>query len=92
VSHGVSLGALAGLDLDPLVHLPVTLQAGYRGDLPIGSGRTVDHAALGVYYSGRVNLALGLEMAYRHGLIRPGVDPTLNTNSVSGLLWFRYYW
>jgi hypothetical protein len=92
--HGVSLGGAASLDLDPLMRWPFTFQASYRGDLPVGNDGIgkVHQAGLGAFYSRRVRLALGLEAIWRHGVIRPGVEPTLTSDSVLANIWFRYYW
>jgi hypothetical protein len=94
VAQGLSLGALASLDLDPLIHWPLAFQASYRGDLPVGSRgiNELHQAGLGVYYSGRADLALGLEVDWRHGAIRPGVVPTLTSDTAIGSFIFRYYW
>ena len=93
-AQGVSLGALAAVDPDPLVHWPIAVQASYRGDFPVGSDGVaeVHQTGLGVFYSRRVRLALGLELDWRHGDIRPGVQPTLHSDSVIAALWLRYYW
>jgi hypothetical protein len=90
-----SLGGLAVLDFDPLISFPIALQASYRGDIPVGSSggaSQVHQAGLGVFYSRRVSLALGLEVLWRHGDLRPGVSPTLKSNAATGALSLRYYW
>jgi hypothetical protein len=92
--QGVSLGALASFDVEPLLRWPFAFQAGWRSDLPVGNDGIagVRQASLGVYYSRRVRLALGLETIWRHGAIRPGVEPTLHGDSAIGNIVFRYYW
>ena len=76
-AQGVSIGGLASFDLDPVIRWPFAVQASYRGDFPVGGNglSEVHQAGLGVYYSRRVRLALGLEVDWRHGDIRPGVQP-----------------
>lgn len=92
--QGMSLGGAAELDLDPLVRWPFAFQAAYRGELPIGDdGITrVHQAGLGLFYTRRVRLALGLEIVWRHGEIRPGVAPRLDADSAIAAIRFRYYW
>jgi len=92
---GASLGAGAVLDLDPLIRFPFAFTGSYRADLPSFGGsriNEVQQAGLGVFYSRRTDLALGLEVLWRHGKIRPGVEPQLQSDSAIGNLWFRYYW
>jgi hypothetical protein len=93
-AQGVSVGGLAAFDLDPFITFPIALQAIYRGDYPVGNSglSTVNQAGFGVYYSRRVSLALGLEVLWRHGDIRPGVAPSLKSDAATGALWLRYYW
>jgi hypothetical protein len=52
----------------------------------------VHQSGLGFYYSRRARLALGLELFWRHGDLRPGETPSLKTDSGVGTIWFRYYW
>jgi hypothetical protein len=93
VNNGFSLAGLVTFDFDPLASVPVALQASYRAGVPVtGTATTVQQAALGIYYSRRAPLALGLELIWRHGQIRPGVEPTLTSNIAIGTIWFRYYW
>jgi hypothetical protein len=93
-AQGVSLAGVASLDLEPLLQWPIALQGGYRVELPIGDdGVTEVHqAGLGGFYSRREDLALGLEVIWRRGKIRPGTVPQLESDSGTAWLWFRYYW
>jgi hypothetical protein len=93
-AQGVSLGGLASLDLDPLVRFPIAIQGSYRADLPVGGDgiNEVHQVGLGVFYSRRVRLALGLEVLWRHGDIRAGVEPTLSSDSAIAAISLRYYW
>ncbi len=93
-AQGLTLGGIAAVDLDPLIRWPIAVQGGYRADVPVGGNGIahVQQASLGVYYTRRVRLALGLEAIWRHGEIRPGVEPTLKADSATGALQFRYYW
>jgi hypothetical protein len=93
-AQGFSLGALAAIDLEPLMRWPFGVQAGFRADVPIGSPgiANVRQASLGFFYTRRVRLALGLEALWRHGAVRPGVEPTLKADAGIANLIFRYYW
>lgn len=93
-AQGASLGGIASLDLNPLIRWPIAFQGSFRSDFPVsGHGISEVHqVGGGVYYSGRVNLALGLEANWRHGKIRPGVTPSLNSDSTTAAIVFRYYW
>jgi hypothetical protein len=93
VTQAFSLGGIAGLDLEPLAHVPIGVQLSYRADLPLAGGyQEVHQPGLGIYYTRRARLALGLETVWRHGRIRPGVEPTLKSDTVSAGIIFRYYW
>ena len=93
-AQGFTLGALAAVDLEPLLRWPFGIQAGFRADAPIGSPgiANVRQTSLGFYYTRRVRLALGLEAIWRVGAVRPGVDPTLKADISLANLIFRYYW
>jgi hypothetical protein len=94
ITQGASVGGAIGFDLDPLIHFPLGLQASYRYDIPTGNRGIpeVQQGGLGFYYTRRVNLALGLEAQFRHGDIRPGVQPTLRADLGIGTVQFHYYW
>lgn len=89
-NHGALLGATAELDLDPLVHWPIGFQGVYSWQF--GDIAHVSQAGGSIFYTRRVRLALGLEVVWRRGRIRPGVEPPLESNSSIGALLFRYYW
>lgn len=93
-AQGVTLGGVASLDLEPLLHWPIAFQGSYRADLGVGDRgiAEVHQVGLGGFYSRRERLALGLEVLWRNGQIRPDVLPTLESDSAIGTLWFRYYW
>jgi hypothetical protein len=82
------------MDLEPLLRWPFAFQLGYRSDLPVGTDGIpgTRQVSAGVFYSRRVRLALGLEGIWRHGAIRPGVEPTLHSDTGLGEILFRYYW
>jgi hypothetical protein len=94
ISQGAIVGGLLSFDLEPLLRWPFGFQAIYRADIPLGSNGIigVDQASLGVYYTRRVRLALGLEAIWRRGQVRPGVEPTLTANTGTAAINFRYYW
>jgi hypothetical protein len=77
-----------------VIHWAISVQGDFRVDLPVGGNgiNEVTQVGGGVYYSGRAALALGLEVDWRHGKIRPGVTPDLSSDSATAGLVFRYYW
>jgi hypothetical protein len=93
-TNGMSAAGILSFDLDPLIRWPIGFQAGYRADIPFGSNGIfgVTQVSFGVYYTRRVRLALGLEGIWRHGDVRPGVEPTLTTDTGTAAIQLRYYW
>jgi hypothetical protein len=91
---GMSAGGILSFDLEPLIRWPIGFQAGYRADIPFGSNGIfgVTQVSFGVYYTRRVRLALGLEGIWRHGDVRPGVEPTLTADTGTAAIQLRYYW
>jgi hypothetical protein len=92
--QGISVGGGVSVDFEQLWHFPLAVQGIYRGDFPFSSGSIaeVNQTGLGFYYSRRVQLALGLELLWRHGDIRPGVEPSLKADAEIATFWLRYYW
>jgi hypothetical protein len=89
--NGYTLAAMVDFDAKPLLNwLPLGLNLTYSITSPIGSNgvtTTQDYGA-GLYYTGRPDLALGLELDWRNGRL------TGQQVSESTLAWinFRYYW
>lgn len=89
--NGLKLAGSAGFDALPLVHwLPLGLNTAYTITMPLGSDgvSTAQEFGVGLYYTGRKDLSLGLELDWSFA--------TLPSQQVqeSKLAWinFRYYW
>ena len=52
----------------------------------------MQQAGVGFFYTRRVHLALGLDVVWRHGEIRPGIQPQLKSDSAVAAIRFQYYW
>ena len=90
-TNGVTFAAIGRLRRLPLVHwLPLGANVAYQLTSGIGGNKvpTANEAGFGFYYTGRKDLALGLEIDWKWS--------TLETQQVSTatLAWinFRYYW
>jgi hypothetical protein len=90
--RAVLLAGALDLDLDPLWNVPVGFVASYQATIPTADGDTTHDAGFGVFYTRRVRLALGLEVNWRQGELRPGIEPPLDADSVVGTIRMRYYW
>jgi hypothetical protein len=90
--RGALLAAALDLDLDPLWRVPIGVVVSYQATLPTAEGDTTHDAGLGFFYTRRARLALGLEVNWRQGELRPGIDPPLKADSVIGTIRMRYYW
>jgi hypothetical protein len=91
--RAVLLGGALDFDLDPLWRVPIGLVASYLASVPTTTdGDTTHEVGMGVFYTRRVRLALGLEVSWREGELRPGIQPPLNADSVLGTIRMRYYW
>jgi hypothetical protein len=89
--NGTTFAFQADFDAKPLLSwLPLGLNAVYSVTSPIGSNgvTTTQDYGVGLYYTGRPNLALGLEIDWRKGRLES------QQVSDSTLAWinFRYYW
>jgi hypothetical protein len=89
--RGALLGVALDFDLDPLIRFPLGIVGSYQATVPT-SGETTHDAGLGFFYTRRVRLALGLEINWRHGDLRPGIEPPLKADSVIGTIRMKYYW
>jgi hypothetical protein len=87
------LAAKADVDLDPLIRWPIGLLGAYRATVPVSGGRELfQQASLGVFYTRRVRLALGLEVTWARGELRPNIRPNLDADAVIAAVRMRYYW
>jgi hypothetical protein len=89
--NGVTIAGMGEFDARPLLPwLPVGVNLAYQLTTPVGGSgvATAQEAGFGFYYTGRKDLALGLELDWKWS--------TLETQQVSKatLAWinFRYYW
>jgi hypothetical protein len=87
----VVLGLAADLDLHPIWHVPLGLQAQFSWTAP--SGHALQHVTDlggGVFYTGRRNLALGIQVLARQFAVTPDVDVSWRTYLAN--IGLRYYW
>lgn len=89
---GVTVGAAVDLDLGALTSVPVGLQLTWESFLPVDGGEDARYTDLGggVFYTGRKDLSLGMQIVDRRFKVVPNVDVTWETVLV--LLGLRYYW
>jgi hypothetical protein len=96
--NGVSLGsqngfqAAAVLDFDfgKISSVPIGLLGGYRLTAPLGDNgvERVDDIEGGIFYTGRRELGLGLEIGWRDFTIRAPLDSKVVVAQLS----LQYYW
>jgi hypothetical protein len=94
VRQGIILAATADLDLDPLTHFPLGIEAVTRLETRFndnGVRKSFDLGG-GVFYTRRVRLQLGLEVVYRSGELRRDAIPSLDLSSAIATILLRYYW
>lgn len=89
--NGYTLAAMADFDAKPLLSwLPLGMNVTYSITSPIGSNgvTTSQDYGVGLYYTGRPDLALGLELDWKRNRLAG------NQVGQSTLAWinFRYYW
>ncbi|HET6410709.1 MAG TPA: transporter [Anaeromyxobacter sp.] len=85
------LGAAADYDFGAISSVPVGLQVQFKWSAPRGSFlQHVTDLGGGIFYTGRKNLALGVQVINRQFAVTPDVNVSWNTYiSEIGL---RYYW
>jgi hypothetical protein len=89
--NGLRLGAAAEFDAKPLVSwLPLGLSVVYAIVSPIGSGgvTTTQNTGFGLFYTGRKDLALGIELNWQQGRL----ESSLVSEATLAWVDFRYYW
>jgi len=96
--NGVSLGSQSGIqaagvvdfDFGKISSVPIGLQGGYRLTAPLGDNgvERVDDIEGGIFYTGRRELGLGLEIGWRDFTIRAPLDSKV----VIAQLSLQYYW
>lgn len=91
-ADAATLAAAADLDLLPLWNVPVGLQLAFSWTAPF-SGEVLQHVTDmggGVFYTGRRNLALGVQFVSRRFAVQPTVDVSWST--IITTVGLRYYW
>ena len=88
--NGIVLAVLGDVDFKKISSVPIGLNAGYKLTTPLGSGGVtrIDDISGGIFYTGRRELGLGLEMGWRSFSIRPPID----SQGVLIQLELQYYW
>jgi hypothetical protein len=79
------------LDLGRLTPVPIALIAVYHWEGAGGLARLQDIGG-GVFYSGRPNLQLGVEVAWRDQTVRQDVEGETPVEATLAALVLRYYW
>jgi hypothetical protein len=87
---GYVVGLLAELDLGALTRVPVGVALGARLAGPLGSGDldTSRQWLLAVQYTGRPDLAIGVEMYWQTFRVRPELDSDVQIAEIV----MRYFW
>jgi len=85
------LGAAADFDFGAISHVPVGLQAQFSWAAPNGSFlKHVTDLGGGIFYTGKKDLAIGVQAVNRRFAVTPGVDVSWST--VISEIGLRYYW
>lgn len=88
---GSAFGISGDLDLGRLTPVPIALLAVYHWEGAGGLARLQDVGG-GVFYSGRPNLQLGLEVAFRDQTLRDDVEGEIPLEATLAAVVLRYYW
>ena len=92
-SNGVKLGGAVEFDLGPAVGVPVGLQAVVAWTAPVGesSFQHVTDAGVGLYYTGRQELSVGVQVVGRRYAIEPEFVET-EWSTYFTTFGLRYFW
>jgi hypothetical protein len=93
-AEAMRLGAALDLDLLPLVRFPLGLQAQVSWLSPMGDDAGIDEATdvgFGIHYTGRRNVALGVQLLGRRFSVQPGIADT-SWSAFLTRISLRYYW
>ncbi|MFL5250168.1 MAG: hypothetical protein ACJ79P_00690 [Myxococcales bacterium] len=87
---GIQAGAVLDFDFGKISSVPIGLVGGYRLTAPLGDGgvERIDDIEGGIFYTGRRELGLGMEIGWRDFTIRPPLD----SKAVVVQLSLQYYW
>jgi hypothetical protein len=90
---GVSLGAAVEFDFMDVSHVPIGLQLNWASLFAFSDDNgNLGYTDLGggIFYTGRKELSLGIQVADRRFRVAPDVD--VSWNNVVGFIGLRYYW
>jgi hypothetical protein len=92
-SNGVQLGAALDVDLKPAMGYPLGLSGQFSWTAPVGESslQHVTDAGVGIYYTGREELAVGVQILGRRWSIQPGFADT-EWSAYFTTIGLRYYW
>jgi hypothetical protein len=90
----IVIGVSAQLDLKPLVsRVPLGVLGAYRAQIPFESSERLIQSVEGaLFYTGRKDLALGLDLQGQWFDLRPGSPFPLSASALIAALTVRYYW
>jgi hypothetical protein len=88
----LSMGVAADFDFKTVSSVPIGLQATWNTELPLTSSDSTSFTDLGggVFYTGRKELALGLQAVDRRFRVSPAVD--VNWGTIITMIGLRYFW
>jgi hypothetical protein len=89
-SEALSGGVAADFDFHAISVVPVGLQLSWNSRFPFDSSDGFTDVGVGVFYTGRKNLSLGLQLIDRRFRVVPDVDVSWST--FIALIGLRYYW
>jgi hypothetical protein len=92
VRQWATAGAVLDFDLDPVAHVPLGFLAEYNTLVPISNATRIQQAGGGIFYTGKVHLALGLEVLWQKGELQLETVPHLDARAILGSIVLRYYW
>ena len=90
---GMAFGLATDFDFKAISSVPVALQASWSALVPFsGNDVTYGYTDLGgaIFYSGRKNLSLGVQVVDRRFRVSPDVD--VSWFNIIALIGLRYYW
>jgi hypothetical protein len=88
----LSMGLAADFDFKTVSAVPIGLQVTWNTELPLTSSESNAFTDLGggVFYTGRKELALGVQAVDRRFRVAPNVDVSWGT--IITMIGLRYYW
>lgn len=91
-ASGVSMGAAADFDFLAVSRVPVGLQLTWASQIPVSGDDNSRYTDVGggLFYTGRKDLSLGLQLFVRRFKVVPEVEMSWTT--VMAMVGLRYYW